>query len=171
MRAPLFRKCVLILVWKAQKARVLLKFSFIWALNSDEDLKICIMWELQLVYVTQMCEWVVFRLTLIVCTIYLALFFNATWNSKFFFHPVYQQYGQHALLGAVSPVSHTGDVSRAVSEEEKKELSPRWLLCHCHVSQHRSPFSLFQVLNNSLLCQTSKDLFFTDSLQWIWSSL
>lgn len=82
--------------------------------------------------------------------------FNVIWNSTFFFYSIHQQYGQHALLGAVSPVSHAGDVSRAVSEEEKRELSPLWLLCHCHVSQHRSPFSLFQVLNILLLSQTSK---------------
>lgn len=61
----------------------------------------------------------------------------------------YRQYGEPALLGAVSPVSHAGDDSRGVAEEEKKELPPGGLLYHHYVPQHRSSYSLLQVKNKN----------------------
>lgn len=61
------------------------------------------------------------------------------------FQLLYHQYGEPALLGAVSSVSHAGDDGRGVAEEEKKELPPGGLLCHHYVSQRRSSYSLLQV--------------------------
>lgn len=67
------------------------------------------------------------------------------------FQLLYHQYGEHALLGAVSSVSYAGDNGRGVAEEEKKELPPGGLLYHHYVAQHRSPYSLLQVKKPGLV--------------------